>query len=240
MKLTHGVRRIEIEQLYNIRNLVIDLTDPSGNLTSPFVIAGPNAVGKTSVLNLIFTAVRRCGSLSDRDARYRIEFEADGVRRIATHEEPRDDVPLSIPYMTSVTHGPIRHTPGQAAGATLLKFCREFLGDNRARINQRERLEVRPFSHDLDYWTDLPGSGLSRALDMAYNRTVASGPCAYLIDTPELGLDPQLHAPLIRALGRTFPTTQFILTTHSAEVYREALSYQRATLLPSGDPRIQA
>lgn len=58
-----------------------------------------------------------------------------------------------------------------------------------------------------------------------------------LIDEPELHLDPQWHAPLLRALRRSMPQAQILVATHSGEVYDAVPSFQRCFLVPPGDPR---
>jgi hypothetical protein len=57
------------------------------------------------------------------------------------------------------------------------------------------------------------------------------------IDEPELHLDPQWHAPIVRALMRLQPSAQFIVATHSPAVYDAAMSYERHFLVPEDDPR---
>jgi energy-coupling factor transporter ATP-binding protein EcfA2 len=58
-----------------------------------------------------------------------------------------------------------------------------------------------------------------------------------IIDEPELHLDPQWHALLLRALRRFLPAAQFIVATHSLEVFDSVYSFQRHLLIPPGDPR---
>jgi hypothetical protein len=57
------------------------------------------------------------------------------------------------------------------------------------------------------------------------------------IDEPELHLDPQWHAAIIRSLMELQPKAQFIVATHSPEIYDSAMSYQRHFLVPEDDPR---
>jgi predicted ATPase len=57
------------------------------------------------------------------------------------------------------------------------------------------------------------------------------------IDEPELHLDPQWHAPIVRALMQLQPRAQFIVATHSPEIYDAAASYERHYLVPEDDPR---
>jgi ABC-type transport system involved in cytochrome c biogenesis ATPase subunit len=57
------------------------------------------------------------------------------------------------------------------------------------------------------------------------------------IDEPELHLDPQWHAPILRALMRLQPNAQFIVATHSPTIYETAKSYERHFLVPQDDPR---
>jgi energy-coupling factor transporter ATP-binding protein EcfA2 len=58
-----------------------------------------------------------------------------------------------------------------------------------------------------------------------------------LIDEPELHLDPQWHAPVVRALMCLQPKAQFIVATHSPTVYDAAMSYERHFIVPEDDPR---
>ena len=57
------------------------------------------------------------------------------------------------------------------------------------------------------------------------------------IDEPELHLDPQWHALVIRSLMRLQPRAQFIVATHSPEIYDAAMSYERHFLVSKDDPR---
>jgi predicted ATP-binding protein involved in virulence len=60
------------------------------------------------------------------------------------------------------------------------------------------------------------------------------------IDEPELHLDPQWHALILQALRKLQPNSQFIVATHSPEVYESVLSFERHFLVPPEDPRAQA
>jgi DNA repair exonuclease SbcCD ATPase subunit len=57
------------------------------------------------------------------------------------------------------------------------------------------------------------------------------------IDEPELHLDPQWHRPIVRSLVRLQPRAQFIVATHSPEIFDSAQSYERHYLVPEDDPR---
>jgi len=59
-----------------------------------------------------------------------------------------------------------------------------------------------------------------------------------VIDEPELHLDPQWHVQLMRGLVRLQPNSQFIVGTHSPELYDSAKSYERFFLIPESDPRL--
>jgi predicted ATPase len=60
------------------------------------------------------------------------------------------------------------------------------------------------------------------------------------IDEPELHLDPQWHATLLHELRRFLPNAQFIVATHSPQVFDSVYSYQRHFLVPEDDPRAKA
>lgn len=57
------------------------------------------------------------------------------------------------------------------------------------------------------------------------------------IDEPELHLDPQWHRPILRTLMKLQPKAQFIVATHSPEIYDAAQSYERHFLVDESDPR---
>lgn len=57
------------------------------------------------------------------------------------------------------------------------------------------------------------------------------------IDEPELHLDPQWHRLIVRSLVRLQPNAQFIVATHSPQIYDAARSYERHFLVPDDDPR---
>ncbi|MFO0877584.1 MAG: AAA family ATPase [Gemmataceae bacterium] len=61
-----------------------------------------------------------------------------------------------------------------------------------------------------------------------------------VIDEPELHLDPQWHALMLRAIRRFLPSAQLIVATHSPRVYDSVLSFQRHFLVPENDPRATA
>ena len=57
------------------------------------------------------------------------------------------------------------------------------------------------------------------------------------IDEPELHLDPQWHASVVRALMKLQPKAQFLVATHSPQIYESAMTYERHFLVPADDPR---
>ncbi len=61
-----------------------------------------------------------------------------------------------------------------------------------------------------------------------------------IIDEPELHLDPQWHTPIVRALMDLQPNAQFLVATHSPEIYDAARTYERHFLVPEDDPRARA
>lgn len=65
-------------------------------------------------------------------------------------------------------------------------------------------------------------------------------PGIVFIDEPELHLDSQWHRAIVRTLLALRPKAQFIVATHSSEVYAEAKSYERHFLVPTDDPRVKA
>ena len=46
--------------------------------------------------------------------------------------------------------------------------------------------------------------------------------------------------PIVRALMNLQPHAQFIVATHSPEIYDAAMSYERHFLVPEDDPRARA
>jgi predicted ATPase len=60
------------------------------------------------------------------------------------------------------------------------------------------------------------------------------------IDEPELHLDQQWHRLILRAMMTLRPDCQFIVGTHSPEIWDSVLSHQRHFLVPSDDPRAKA
>lgn len=64
-------------------------------------------------------------------------------------------------------------------------------------------------------------------------------PGLIVIDEPELHLDPQWHRHLVRALMYLRPECQFLLATHSPEIYDSVHSFQRHFLVSPDDPRAQ-
>ncbi len=60
------------------------------------------------------------------------------------------------------------------------------------------------------------------------------------IDEPELHLDPQWHALMLRTIRRFLSSAQLLVATHSPRVYDSVLSFQRHFLVPNHDPRAMA
>jgi len=58
-----------------------------------------------------------------------------------------------------------------------------------------------------------------------------------IIDEPELHLDHQWHTLTLQAFRRFLPRVQFLVATHSPDVFDSVYSFQRHLLLPPGDPR---
>src|SRR5207247_1652919 len=61
-----------------------------------------------------------------------------------------------------------------------------------------------------------------------------------VIDEPELHLDPQWHAVMLRAIRQALPKVQLIVATHSPRVYDSVMSFQRHFLVSEADPRAKA
>jgi len=59
-----------------------------------------------------------------------------------------------------------------------------------------------------------------------------------LIDEPEMHMHMQWHRAMMRALRVLLPETQIIVATHSWDILKSVMSYERFTLLREGDPRI--
>ena len=59
------------------------------------------------------------------------------------------------------------------------------------------------------------------------------------IDDPELRLHPAWHRIILKVLKSLLPKTQIICATHSEEILDSVYSYQRFTLLHTGDPRLR-
>jgi len=65
-------------------------------------------------------------------------------------------------------------------------------------------------------------------------------PQLVVMDEPELHLDPAWHTLFVRSMRESFPETQFLLATHSPDIYDSVYSFQRKLLLPEDDPRLKA
>jgi energy-coupling factor transporter ATP-binding protein EcfA2 len=65
-------------------------------------------------------------------------------------------------------------------------------------------------------------------------------PQLVVMDEPELHLDPAWHTLFVRSMRESFPETQFLLATHSPDIYDSVYSFQRRLLLPDDDPRLKA
>lgn len=57
-------------------------------------------------------------------------------------------------------------------------------------------------------------------------------PCIVLIDEPELHLNAEWHGDFVRQLHKLAPHNQYILATHSEEMFRSVDECYRAVLVP--------
>jgi len=87
---------------------------------------------------------------------------------------------------------------------------------------------------------DLSSGQLELFLFLAASVVNADREGIVFIDEPELHLDPQWHAPIVRALIKLQPKAQFIVATHSPEIYDAAMSYKRHFLVAEDGPRARA
>jgi hypothetical protein len=60
-----------------------------------------------------------------------------------------------------------------------------------------------------------------------------------VIDEPELHLDPQWHRLMLRTMQQVLPDSQFLVATHSPEVFDSVYGFQRRYLVAAGDPRAE-
>lgn len=66
-------------------------------------------------------------------------------------------------------------------------------------------------------------------------RNTQSAPGIVLIDEPELHLNAEWHGDFIRQLHKLAPQNQYIMATHSEQMFRSVEEYQRMILLPDNE-----
>jgi predicted ATPase len=66
-------------------------------------------------------------------------------------------------------------------------------------------------------------------------RNTQEQPCIVLIDEPELHLNAEWHGDFVRQLYKLAPQNQYILATHSEEMFRSVDEDYRAVLVPDDD-----
>lgn len=94
---------------------------------------------------------------------------------------------------------------------------------------------VRPLTHQEDFRLDGLSSGQKELVSLLFSVWLSSldSPKVVLIDEPELHLNAQWHRKLVRWLTELAPENQYILATHSDEIFGAVDPSHRILLKPA-------
>jgi len=135
--------------------------------------------------------------------------------------------------------GLFEEIPGESE-ADAIKQLNELLGQfanvNLDKLKQGDGntidFRVRPLDGGGSYSFDGLSSGQKEIVATLFLiwRATKDNPCVVLIDEPELHLNAQWHKQVVRWLHKIAPWNQYILATHSADVFDAVRASQRILL----------
>lgn len=114
------------------------------------------------------------------------------------------------------------------------RYCGGRIEKLRPLPDNRVAIRIKPSNSADSFSFDGLSSGQKEMIATLFLiwRNTDKRPGVVLIDEPELHLNAEWHADFVEQLRRLAPRNQYILTTHSEEIFRSVDESRRAVLVP--------
>jgi len=116
----------------------------------------------------------------------------------------------------------------------LERYCGGRIEKLRPQADNKVDFRIKPKRGGESFSFDGLSSGQKEIVATLFLvwRHSRSNPAIVLIDEPELHLNAEWHADLVEQLRRLAPNNQYILATHSEDIFRSVEEKQRSLLVP--------
>jgi energy-coupling factor transporter ATP-binding protein EcfA2 len=117
------------------------------------------------------------------------------------------------------------------------RYCGGRIDKLRALADNRVDIRIAPRNARESFSFDGLSSGQKEMIATLFLiwRNTRDQPSVVLIDEPELHLNAEWHADFVEQLRRLAPRNQYILATHSEDIFRSVDESRRAILLPDDE-----
>ncbi|MFI3220127.1 MAG: AAA family ATPase [Methylococcales bacterium] len=117
------------------------------------------------------------------------------------------------------------------------RYCGGEIEQLRLLPDNKVDIRIKPSTGGESFSFDGLSSGQKEMIATLFLiwRNTQEQPCIVLIDEPELHLNAEWHGDFVRQLYKLAPDNQYILATHSEEMFRSVDENYRAVLVPDDD-----
>jgi predicted ATP-binding protein involved in virulence len=117
------------------------------------------------------------------------------------------------------------------------RYCGGQIEHLRPLPDNKVDIRIKPSTGGESFSFDGLSSGQKEMIATLFLiwRNTQEQPCIVLIDEPELHLNAEWHGDFVRQLYKLAPQNQYILATHSEEMFRSVDEEYRAVLVPDND-----
>jgi predicted ATPase len=119
----------------------------------------------------------------------------------------------------------------------ILRYCGGQIEHLRPLPDNKIEIRIRPVNGEKSFSFDGLSSGQKEMIATLFLiwKNTKDQPSIVLIDEPELHLNAEWHGDFVRQLHQLSPNNQYILATHSEEMFRSVDERYRAVLVPNED-----
>jgi predicted ATPase len=119
----------------------------------------------------------------------------------------------------------------------ILRYCGGQIEHLRPLPDNKLEIRIKPINGKESFSFDGLSSGQKEMIATLFLiwKNTKDQPSIVLIDEPELHLNAEWHGDFVKQLHRLAPNNQYILATHSEEMFRSVDERHRAVLVPNED-----
>jgi predicted ATPase len=119
----------------------------------------------------------------------------------------------------------------------ILRYCGGQIEHLRPLPDNKIEIRIKPINGKESFSFDGLSSGQKEMIATLFLiwKNTKDQPSIVLIDEPELHLNAEWHGDFVKQLHRLAPNNQYILATHSEEMFRSVDERHRAVLVPNED-----